>query len=170
MKTAQFTYDENTFSDLHKDAYGFRPRGENPFWDATPEQKQVIWDETCRALEQSIAEEDARKAVATHSFEKSIASLIAKGAGNRATAIRWFIESTNITKSDLAYGGSYLCYEFGLPYEGYMAEFDAIIKAVSMFATNTMENTNSQLDPQTPESELARIQSEEFYTSPNEYA
>lgn len=34
-----YTYSEELFSDFHKDAYGFRPRG-HEFYSATPERKQ----------------------------------------------------------------------------------------------------------------------------------
>ena len=48
-----FTYSDDCFSDLHKDVYGFRPRGiimEN--WDSMdPAQKQARWDELCEELE-----------------------------------------------------------------------------------------------------------------------
>ena len=49
----QYDFCDDTFSDLHKDVYGFRPRGiimEN--WNMMPdEQKQVRWDELCEELE-----------------------------------------------------------------------------------------------------------------------
>lgn len=127
MNTVQFTYDENIFSDLHKDAYGFRPRA-HEFYEATPERKQQIWDATVKDLECAMAEDKARQDNAVQDFEKSVASLITKGAGDRATAIRWIIEATTFTKADLMYGGGYLCYEFGLPYEGYTAEFNEVLK------------------------------------------
>jgi hypothetical protein len=47
MMNKTYTFDENLVSDIHKDAYGFRPR--DGFWsrwsNATIDQKQVIWDE-----------------------------------------------------------------------------------------------------------------------------
>lgn len=128
METAQFTYDEQIFSDLHKDAFGFRPRG-HEFYDAAPERKQVIWDETLRVLESTLAEEKARKDEAAVAFEARIAGLITTGAADRSTAIRWYINSMDLSRYDLAYGGGFVCWELGLPYEGYKAEFDAAIKA-----------------------------------------
>lgn len=38
-----FTFDENLFSDFHKEVYGFRPRG-HEFYTASDERKQVLWD------------------------------------------------------------------------------------------------------------------------------
>ena len=41
-----YTFDENLISDLHKDAYGFRP--DMSFWATfaafNPDQKQALWD------------------------------------------------------------------------------------------------------------------------------
>ena len=46
----EFTYSDELFSDLHKDVYGFRPRGvilDN--WNILPaEQKQARWDQLVR--------------------------------------------------------------------------------------------------------------------------
>ena len=123
-----FTYDENIFSDLHKDAYGFRPR-DHEFYSANPKRKQQIWDETFKALRVTIDEEACRQDQAAQDFEKSIRSMMEKGASSRAMAIRWLIESTKPSKFDLGYGGSYMCYQFGLDYGSYQAELDAVIKA-----------------------------------------
>ena len=38
-----YTYDDQTYSDLHKDAYGYRPR--NDGWEyLSPVGKQIKWD------------------------------------------------------------------------------------------------------------------------------
>ena len=46
MSNATYTYDEDCYSDLYKDVYGFRPRG--AVWEhwknMTPAEKQVQWD------------------------------------------------------------------------------------------------------------------------------
>ena len=55
-----FTYDENTFSDLHKDTYGFRPRNHR-FYDAPPEEKQEIWNFLCEELKQE--QEETKKKI-----------------------------------------------------------------------------------------------------------
>ena len=48
-----FTYSDDGFSDLHKDVYGFRPRGiilSN--WNILPPaEKKVRWDQLCEELE-----------------------------------------------------------------------------------------------------------------------
>ena len=89
----QYDFCDDTFSDLHKDVYGFRPRGiimEN--WNMMPdEQKQVRWDELCEELE---ANEKAdrialRNNIASH--QNSVQNVIDVGAGDRATAISWMV-------------------------------------------------------------------------------
>ena len=57
-----FTYSDDLFSDLHKDVYGFRPRGArmDEWNERTPRQKQELWNALCDELEEN--EKAARKA------------------------------------------------------------------------------------------------------------
>ena len=60
MTTATYTFDEDTVSDLHKDAYGFRPSGcwwgnWNTMSDA---EKQEEWDQLIVSM---VAREESRK-------------------------------------------------------------------------------------------------------------
>ena len=93
-----YTYDENIFSDFHKDAYGFRPRLDEEFYTATPARKQEIWDSVGRAFRIREAEEAEEEARALREFEAEIASVIEAGAGDRTTALRW------LTEGDTFYG------------------------------------------------------------------
>ncbi len=86
-----YTYDETIFSDFHKDAYGFRPRG-HEFYTATPARKQEIWDNVQQAFLQRQVEEAEEEARALREFEAEIASIIEAGAGDRTTALRWMTE------------------------------------------------------------------------------
>lgn len=108
-----YTYDENIFSDLHKDARGYRPRG-HEFYTATPARKQEIWDAMCDELENEIERERRAQLDAQRLFEERITETIEMGAGDRDTAIRWICDAEDITGYDAAYGGSYFCYHFGL--------------------------------------------------------
>lgn len=111
----EFTYDENIFSDLYKDANGFRPRGHEFYRaDTTPERKQEIWDQTLRDLEQTIEWEKQAEAEAIVAFEELVSLTIASGAGDRETAIRWIIEAEEDEYLD--YDNSYFNYLYGLPY------------------------------------------------------
>lgn len=86
-----YTYDENIFSDFHKDAYGFRPRN-HEFYTATPDRKQEIWDSVGRDWEIRQEEEAEEEARALREFISSIESIIEAGAGDRTTALRWLTE------------------------------------------------------------------------------
>ena len=124
-----YTFDAATVSDLHKDARGFRPR--DYFWDmwdrADDDLKQSIWDNLCKELDAEIAREKAEQDAAVAEFEQTIAFLLESGAVDRADAIRWYLEGLELSDSDLMYGGSYICFETGLPYD--MAGiFDPICK------------------------------------------
>jgi len=89
-----YTYDETIFSDLHKDAYGFRPRGHN-FYTATPAKKQEIWDATILDMEAAQEAEIAREKECEKEFKNQISKVIQAGAGNRINALRW-MTSTEI--------------------------------------------------------------------------
>jgi len=110
-----YTYDERIVSDLHKDAFGFRPR--EAFWaewDASTEDgKQAIWDYLCEALAAEIAAEQRRKDAAIEAFEQRVLELERLGAPDRQTAIRWIVESLDAGVGDDA---GYVCYLLGLPY------------------------------------------------------
>lgn len=90
-----FTYDEDTFSDLYKDVYGFRPRGHR-FYDATPEEKQEIWDDLCDSLDREIINDRRRYWEAGVRFEKRVEETIKAGAGDRETAIRWIKDAEDV--------------------------------------------------------------------------
>lgn len=54
----EYTYSDELYSDLHKDAYGFRPTSDQMIYWASlyPSQKQTLWDDTINDL----AEEEKR--------------------------------------------------------------------------------------------------------------
>lgn len=126
---SQYTFDEDTVSDLHKDAYGFRPR--EGFWShwnlSTMDEKQEIWDGLIRALKATMAEEQAAEEAAVAAFESQIVENMSMGAKTRTDAVRWILDSLNLSEYDRAYGGSYVCFELGLPYS-MQGEFDLILK------------------------------------------
>ena len=83
-----YDFDDNIFSDLHKDAYGFRPRG-HEYYEAAPARKQEIWVKVCEDLEVAQDEEARREQEAVAEFKAQITKVIEAGAGNRITALRW---------------------------------------------------------------------------------
>tara|TARA_B100000925_G_scaffold262633_1_gene220054 strand:+ start:348 stop:743 length:396 start_codon:yes stop_codon:yes gene_type:complete len=83
-----YTFEDNLFSDLHKEVYGFRPRYHR-YYEASDNEKQNIWDDLVDEMDQAVA--DARQVVkdAINRFEDRIADVIKIGAGDRKTALRW---------------------------------------------------------------------------------
>ena len=90
-----FTYSDDCFSDLHKDVYGFRPRGtamDN--WDMMgPTRKQAYWDELCAELEANTIFEKQQAEDAVAKFEARVKDVIELGAGNRTNALLWMTSS-----------------------------------------------------------------------------
>lgn len=87
----EFTYCDNTFSDLFKDVNGFRPRGAlmTDWEDRTPRQKQELWNALCDELEENIKQDKIREQERVEEFEARVADVIELGAGDRQNALRW---------------------------------------------------------------------------------
>lgn len=89
----KFTFDYDLFSDLHKDAYGMRPRGHHFYdEDTTDEERQAIWDRTLVALDDAIKEEEALKEYSLTEFKALVQKTIELGAGDEETALRWLVQ------------------------------------------------------------------------------
>ena len=112
-----YTFDDDTVSDLHKDAYGFRPKAN--FWNrwnnSSEAEKQAEWDRLVLALDREVEYQRAREARAVENFEQTVASLMATGARDTGMAVRWLHEAHDTNGDD-----GYLEYCLGLPY-GYIA-------------------------------------------------
>ena len=69
-----FTYDDNTFSDLHKEVHGWRPSNSLMVeWnERTPRQKQELWNALCDQLEDVMAEQKAAHERKLAAFEKLV--------------------------------------------------------------------------------------------------
>ncbi len=108
-----YTYSDELYSDLHKDAYGFRPgEGNYAAWEAmTADEKQARWERMLEDLDRSMREEENAQKVATEVFEQRVQNLIETGAKNRETALRWIHQAEGTDGDD-----EYLCYCCGLPY------------------------------------------------------
>ena len=112
------TYDENIFSDLYKDTYGFRPRG-HEFYDAAPARKQQVWDRLVAELAEQIIINEEIQRDAIVAFEIEIARMIAAGADTRARALNWLADAEGIDWASYLFHGE-VEYHFNLP-EGYVA-------------------------------------------------
>lgn len=91
-----YTFDENVISDLHKDAYGFRP--DSGFWATfaafNPDQKQALWDSMLADLDRAIEDEEEGYKMAAEEFEARIDSLI-HDCSNRKAIVGWFLRAEN---------------------------------------------------------------------------
>jgi len=71
-----FTYCDDIISDLHKDAYGFRP-GQRFFDDwseYTPTEKQEVWDSLISTMEHNQKEEARHEAANLAKFREQVAA------------------------------------------------------------------------------------------------
>jgi len=89
------TFDEQSLSDLHKDARGYRPRSEF-FWaswsEATNDGKQAIWDNLCDEMVESQEAEARLEQACVEEFKALIEQTIGYGAPDRETALRWITD------------------------------------------------------------------------------
>lgn len=82
---------EDEYSDAFKAAHGFRPRGIPHGCETVAELAALITELYARAVregaeERMLAEQDAQ------AFEQRVQNIIAMGAGDRQTALRWIVE------------------------------------------------------------------------------
>ena len=101
--------------DLYKDVHGFRPRHVD--YDSLTEAQL---EKMLADLEVELVAEEARiarlQADAIREFEQRLAAVIATGAKDRKTALRWIMDG-----SDARGDWDYFCYDNHLPY-GYFEE------------------------------------------------
>jgi len=99
-----------TYWDMYKDAYGFRPRGvDTSSW--TVEDFLYQFQDLELVIQERIGEERDAQAAAALRFEDRVLQVIGMGAGDRETALRW------IDEADGSYGDmEFLCFLNGLPY------------------------------------------------------
>jgi len=126
MQNQEFTYSDDLWSDLHKDAFGFRPGSAG--WDAwdssSPEQKQKMWDAAIKEMRESEARQIAAEESAVKEFEAEWAAKLGGEFDKKAAAIQIIAADP-----DFQYDPDYFCYKRSLPY-GYfrdveMAAFEA---------------------------------------------
>jgi hypothetical protein len=114
-----FTYSDELYSDLHKDARGSRP-GEigNNYWNSlTPEKKQVQWDSLIVEMNERYEEEKLEERRAIDRFEYWINNTIESGAKDRDQAIQWILDAERL--EDSQYDIEHFEWKQGLPF-GYL--------------------------------------------------
>ena len=100
--------------DMHKDAYGFRPRGiDTSTW--TLEDFDAEFEVLGKAIEREEIERKEREAEAIVRFEDRVLNLMHTGT-NRERVIAWLMDAES-ANGDF----EYFCFTQGLPY-GYFKE------------------------------------------------
>ena len=89
-----YTYTTELFSDLHKDVYGYRPRGAAmEDWNSrTPRQKNELFNALCDELEEVTRDEKRQADRNLFEFTGLIMDMIELGAKDRETALRWMTQ------------------------------------------------------------------------------
>lgn len=89
------TYSSDLISDLHKDAYGYRPRGRffADWAEATDAEKQEMWDIMTATLEANGKAEQEQELKDVAQMEADISAYIAFGARDRKDALRWMTQT-----------------------------------------------------------------------------
>ena len=125
-KIMTYSFDENTVSDLHKDAYGFRP-GES-FWSkwksSTDDQKEKIWSSLIRELDYSMEQEKLAYEKAVAEFEAQVKMNMSFGAKSREQAIKWIVDALDMKE---CHDAGYVCYTLGIPYN-MSKEFEPFVR------------------------------------------
>lgn len=115
MQLTEREYQIEHIVNLHKSAYGFKPRWE---WDEMSDSDLDAEAERLSVEAKAEAKrEDEREALRVAEFEGMVADTIAAGAKDRETAIRWLRDAEGATDGPL----DYFEYLMGLPY-GYLTE------------------------------------------------
>lgn len=113
--TKTYTFDEDIVSDLHKDAYGFRPGKD--FWElwenSTDDEKQAEWDYLIESCDRAIQEEQEQEKEAIERFEALVQKTIDSMVVSRETAIRRIMDASSAARTN---DWDFLCWEHGLPY------------------------------------------------------
>ena len=119
MFNARDFIEAHLFSDLHKDTFGFRPNAyQYEIWMAMSEAElEAEYNDMCDAHEAELVRYQAAQHAAVERFEALIAMLLATGAADRATAIRWAMDAEGADEQDPT---GYCEWTWNLPY-GYLA-------------------------------------------------
>ena len=116
-----FTYDDNLYSDLHKDARGSRPSyGNQAYWDElSPAEKQQQWDMLVEEMAQRYEDEKLEERRSIDRFEYWIRNTIEMGAKDRAEALRWILAAA--AAEDAGFDVEHFEWQQGLPF-GYISK------------------------------------------------
>ena len=81
-----YTFSTEIFSDLHKDAFGYRPSSVHPFYSSDDASKQECWDYTIERLEARELEEKEAEAEAVKQVKIDMFSINSMDTNDQALA------------------------------------------------------------------------------------
>jgi len=90
-----------TYSDYHKDAYGYRPRYD--YSNYTLEQLIADYEKFSKVVEENMCEEEIAQKRNIDAFESRIASTIQLGANDRETALKWICDGDEVDAWDIGF-------------------------------------------------------------------
>jgi hypothetical protein len=108
----------NIISDVHKDAYGFRPRGVN-YAEMSDDELEAEFNYLCDAAEAAVREEEAAEARALEEFEAEVSLMLSHGAGSRPNALAWMLDARDLNdyaNLENGYIDDYVNYSLGIAY------------------------------------------------------
>lgn len=111
------TYSHNElhsiYSDLYKDAHGFRPRNDVSSWTEEDFLNEFSYLET--VIAQNVHDEQEAQKQAIIRFEGVVSKTIEYGAKDRISALKWLFESDDLNFESV-FDQEYVEYANGLPY------------------------------------------------------
>ena len=90
-----------TYSDYHKDAYGYRPRYD--YSNYTLEQLIADYERFGKVFDENQREAELSQKRNLDAFESRIASTIQLGANDRQTALKWICDGDEVDAWDISY-------------------------------------------------------------------
>ena len=130
-----YTFNENIVSDLHKDAYGYRPTaGWWSIWAAfNADQKQVMWDNLIDEMNSAIEMEREQQDRALVEFRKTLKSTMALCNVDWKGALRMLMEAEEIDM-DNPQDFDYFLWQYDLSFEKRKEIFDKYFQKESAAA------------------------------------
>jgi len=130
----EFSYDDNTYSDLFKDLNGFRPKGRiyEAWENMTPAEKQAEWDTLVNRLQDKNAADAKSLEAAYSAFDTLLENNLKTGASTPAEALRWlatpYLQQPSLDQST----AEWILWEHGI-YGGpkYSEYLNALLQAFS---------------------------------------
>jgi hypothetical protein len=106
--------------DMHKDAYGFRPRGvDTSTWSEADFEAEFV--QLSKVIERENEVRVAAEEKATIDFEMRVQGLLMSGAKSYEMALRWIHEAEGTGGDD-----EYLAWTVGLPYRYFAVDKAAV--------------------------------------------